>query len=235
MKSSSEVDDLMNFMVTILNIKTTNENDIDELDKQMIMAHDFIKTKFGSLTIPEVKEAFKMYVAKELNIPVFRLLDCVAIGEVLNKYMDFRAEALRVYNDKKIKEMGKLPELTESAKEQIVIDGVNRVYNDFKTENTLSENVVYIFDYLVEKGILKGANTERLIAYYNTKIDQAKYNLIREYEKKSSEDAKERREIAENLEDIKNGTSPKIIIRAKRNVLTEYFTKQIELQKENIF
>lgn len=99
-----EIEDLMNFLVRILNIKTASAEEQDHLDFQMPIILDFIKSKFGMLTIPEIKEAFKMYVAREFaDIKVFRILDCVVVGEILGAYRNFSIESLRVYDAKKQK------------------------------------------------------------------------------------------------------------------------------------
>lgn len=86
----------------MMNIKVSNDTEKKDLQIQMLVVMDFIKSKFGNLTIPEIKEAFKMYVAREFpEIKVFRILDCVSVGEVLDAYKSFRNESLRVYSQKK--------------------------------------------------------------------------------------------------------------------------------------
>ena len=78
--SVEHFDSLINYLITILNIKTTSEQEKKDLNVQMLVVLDFIRTKFSSLTIEEVKEAFKMYVSKEFpEIKVFRILDCVVV------------------------------------------------------------------------------------------------------------------------------------------------------------
>lgn len=84
-----------------MNIKVSNETENRDLQIQMLVVMDFIKSKFGNLTIPEIQEAFKMYVAREFpQIKVFRILDCVSVGEVLDAYKSFRNESLRIYSPK---------------------------------------------------------------------------------------------------------------------------------------
>lgn len=99
---AAEVTDLMSYIIRILNIKVASKAEQDEMDFQMPIILDFIKSKFGTLTIPEIKEAFKMYVAREFEgIKVFRILDCILVGEILTAYTDFRNESLRIYDSKK--------------------------------------------------------------------------------------------------------------------------------------
>lgn len=134
--------------MTILNIKTSNQNDVVNVDKQMIMAFDLIKTKFGNLTIPEIKEAFKMYVSKEFpEIKVFRMLDCVAVGEVLNAFTTFRADTLRSYSQKKQALLYKKPESNEDDKIKIRESFLNYLFEDLK-ENKFSKDAWILFEEL---------------------------------------------------------------------------------------
>ncbi len=101
-ESKQDINSLLNFLITIINIKVSSEEEKLQLDKQMILIFDLIKTKFGSLTVPEIKEAFKMFIAKEFpELKVYRILDCVVVAEVLNAYKEFRNDSLRAYDFKK--------------------------------------------------------------------------------------------------------------------------------------
>ena len=83
--NANDLSALINYIIIILNIKVEDsKEEIQRMNQQMVMVGDFLRTKFGHLTIPEIKEAFKMYLAREFpNIKVFRILDCPSIGEVL--------------------------------------------------------------------------------------------------------------------------------------------------------
>ena len=131
--SKQETNGMLNFMVTILSIKITNDQDRFELDQQMILVFDLIRTKFGTLTIPEIKEAFKMYVAKEFpEIKVFRMLDCVSVGEILRAFTDFRNESLRVYDDKKRSLLNQPKGTSIEERKEIRNDFLKHIFNDIK-------------------------------------------------------------------------------------------------------
>ena len=134
--SKEETNGMLNFMVTILSIKTTNDQDRFELDQQMILVFDLIRTKFGTLTIPEIKEAFKMYVSKEFpEIKVFRMLDCVSVGEILRAFTDFRNESLRVYDDKKRNLLNQTKATSIEERKEIRNDFLKHLFNDIKIYN----------------------------------------------------------------------------------------------------
>lgn len=232
----SEIDGLMNYMVSVLNIKAANEDEVSELEKQMILVLDLIRSKFGNLTIKEVEEAFKMYVSKELNIKVFRLLDCVSVGEILNQYVNFRNESLRVYDHKKQQFQNRLPEMTEEAKEEIVKNGINKRFLDYKSSGELEDPTEYIFDFLLEKGIIKNSTTPKLVQYYQDKLQQAKIEIQKELEDSMiSPDDVVRKTAKIEYEDFVKVGSNKTMLRAKKIVLGEYFEKQKQLGKTIIF
>ena len=92
---------LINYLVTLINIKTTTEAEFKDLEIQMFVILDFIKSKFGQLTEEEIKEAFKMYVAKDFgHKEIYRTLDTIVVSDVLNKYLDYRSQVLRSYDQK---------------------------------------------------------------------------------------------------------------------------------------
>ena len=55
---ATEIEDLLNYLFRILNIKTSSKEEQDNLDFQIPIILDFIKSKFGFLTIPEIPILF---------------------------------------------------------------------------------------------------------------------------------------------------------------------------------
>lgn len=232
----SEIDNLMNFMISVLNIKASNNDEVSELEKQMVLVLDLIRSKFGNLTIKEVEEAFKMYVSRQFDIKVFRLLDCVSVGEILNQYTNFRNESLRVYDQKKQQIKNKLPEMTPEAKEEIVKSGINDRFSEYMETGEIEDPTEYIFDFLLKKGIIKNGNNPKLVQYYQDKLDQAKIQIQKEIEiAMLSVDDAIRKAAKAVYEDFIEEGSTKVVIRAKKIVLLEYFEKQKQLGKTIIF
>lgn len=230
-QSLNEIDDLLNFILNLLNIKSL-EDDFNDHQKNMAFIYKFIVDKFAFLTTEEVKEAFRMYVAKEFDIKVFRILDCVLIGDVLTSYIERRAEVLASYTPTDNKP--KLEAMTISAKEEINKQAVNRVYLEFKQEKSLPDGLGYIYDILVDHGKIKLANenTPKLQNYYNSKMTIAKNQLSIE---KKSELRKESSKfniagvnaVKEALLKIESGNSNEVVSRVKKLVLTDYFNNCI--------
>lgn len=160
--AKDELEDLMNFLIRILNIKISTDEDRENMNFQMVMIIDLIKTKFGSLTIPEIKEAFRMYVAREFSeIKVFRILDCAAVGEVLTAFTNFRTDALRTYTDKQIRERNELEQKSED-KEKIRNDFLHSVFSDIQSKQKFSSSAWLLFSDVESKLSINNATKKRL-------------------------------------------------------------------------
>lgn len=235
----NEVDDLVNFILDITSVKSLGETE-EEHGKNLAFIYNFIKSKYSFLTIEEVKEAFRMYVANQFDIKVFRMLDCIVVGEVLTSYIEYRNNMLKTYVPADI--TPKLDSITESGKEDINKKAVNRVYNEFKESKSLPDGLTYIYEILVEKGFIKvpNENTPKLQAYYEKKTNEAKDELILETKKEIEKskikfDKTNSMSLQNTLKSIEESKDNSIVLRAKKLVLKEFFTSKILDNQENIF
>lgn len=227
-EGANELSELINYIVTLLNLKVEDsEEEKGKMDMQMLLVGDLIRTEFGSLTIPEIKTAFRMYVSKQLPVKVFRILDCISVGEVLTAFIDYRNESLRVYDEKKraMKEQSQLPEVSKSQKQELVKSGIIRVFNEYKETKVLPEPNAWIFDELYERGLIKGGTTPALQAYYQKKYEQAQQEIETELKQQNIESPAHLREVKTEIEKVITGQSDKVIIRTKSIILKEYFDK----------
>ncbi len=233
----TEYEDLINHLTKLLNIKTSSE-DSKDFEYQMILILDFVKSKFGFLTIPEIKEAFKMYVAKDFgHKEIYRNLDTILVSDVLNCFVNFRSDSLRTYNEKNnILAIEASNKLSDSEKEKIMIDAVNNKFTEFIETKQVSEPVEHIFKELFDRKLLKmpTKDTPNTSAYYDKKLLEAKVQVERELKSQVSTSKNETNKIKEELDKIVNNESGKVEIRAKKLVIIDFFNKQIELNKEQI-
>ncbi len=136
--SLDDISDVLNYLIELMNIKT-DINDLIQMNRKMLIVADLIRTKFGHLTGEEIKEAFKMYVAKEFpHVKVFRILDAISVGEVLNSYTTLRNEKLKQYNNRKSIEYTE-PEYTQDQKEQIYLEWEKDFLQRFKDGGRVSD------------------------------------------------------------------------------------------------
>lgn len=208
------------------------KNEIDSLVGQDIMR--MILSTYADLTLEEIYKAFELerYGSFEDKTEHFQLFNADYIAKILKKYKNWKLN-MKTHHDI-TSNAKRLSEITESQKEQILINGVNRFYQEYQDTKIIADPSEYIFDFLVEKGNIKNNNKPKLLEYYQLKLQEAKKELEKEQSKKTAIDKIERQRIKVDLDQIVAGYSPKIIIRAKRNILKEYFDKQISLKAEKI-
>jgi len=157
---------LINYIINILNIqKPTDDETISVMDQQMLIVGDLIRTKFGHLTIPEIKEALKMYVAREFpEIKVFRILDAISIGEILNTYTSFRNTALQNYSNKKQILLNAPTQPSDEQKKQIREEFLKTVFDEIKSTG-FSGGSWSIYDELVESGKINVSDSDKKKLY----------------------------------------------------------------------
>jgi len=206
---------------------------IDDLNKPDI--RNAILNQYSDLTLEEIYKAFELerYNVYESKTEHYQLFNAEYVTSILKKY--------RVYKNNIQIQQNITPEQKESAKiddeekENIMKNAVNRVFQEFIETQNIEGITEYIFDFLVEKGKIKTKGTEALVLYYQTKLEEAKLQLKKETETADAKSPAEKKQFKIDLERIVTGQSGKILIRAKRNILFEYFNKQIQLNQQTIF
>lgn len=207
---------------------------IDNFTKQDILK--LVLTKFSTLTIEEIYKAFELerFGSYETKTEHYQLFNAVYVSDILKKYCEWKTnQKIELnYQNPKIEEK---KVISENEKREIVKNGVERVFSEFKNENKIEDNLEYIFDFLVYEKLIKSDLKEEpnLAKYFMTKIEIAKNELIAEEREKIN--ILEPSKSAETFKKIREGISPAINIRAKKLVLIDFFNKQIELGKQKIF
>jgi hypothetical protein len=194
-----------------------------------------IFTHYSDLTLEEIYKAFELerFNVYEEKTEHFQQFNAEYVTAILKKYRVYKHKIKTEHNIVPAKDSEKEP--SEEEKEQMVKNAVNRVFDEYKDTGTIEGITEYIFDFLVEKGKIKTRCSEALVKYYEQKLSEAKEQLKKENEKTEAKNPAERKSLTIDLERIVSGRSGKILIRAKRNILLEYFKKQTELKTETIF
>lgn len=225
---------LIGIMLTKILTLSGIKNEIDSLIGQDITKMIF--STYGDLTVEEIYKAFELerYGSFEDKTEHFQLFNADYIAKVLKKYKNWKHN-IKTHHDISLNKTLQLDAITESQKETILQNGVNRMYQEYKLSKTIEDPSEYIFDFLIEKGKIKNNSNPKVLEYYQQHLQKAKRQLEIETSKQMSSSKSERTQIKIDLDEIIAGFSPKIIIRAKRNILSEYFEKQILIKTETIF
>lgn len=193
-----------------------------------------LKNYCQDLTLEEIYKAFELerYGEYPTKSNHFQLFGTDYFSEVVKKYRVWKREQLTAHNIT-IEVKNQLPEKTISQIKQDLDKGIILRFNEFKTFKPMTEPIIHIYDELLNRGVILGANTPKLIDYYNQKQKEAKHQLEKELEKEIAVNfSTKRKDLQKILEQVQGGNSNKIIVRTKRIVLEEYFTKLLSEDKD---
>jgi hypothetical protein len=228
---------VVGLMITKISALAGINNEIDMATKSDLLR--YVKTRCKDITLEEIYKAFELerYNEYPTKSNHFQLFGTEYFSEVIKKYRVWKLENQTYYNISKNENNLKISAITESQKEEILINGIKRVFNEYKQLKTLSEPCVHIFDELLSRGLILGAVNPKFEKYYSDKSEQAKIELEKELEvQKSNSNFIQRKNIERDIEKILQGNSNKIIVKTKKIVLKEYFDnlilKEIEIEVE---
>ena len=117
---------------------------------------------------------------------------------------------------------------------------LRKIVKHFLETGNIEEPVIHIFKELIERKFIKlpTKETPKLYVYYNNKLQEAKKQIINEYENTTEPDKYKRKELKSILSSILNNednldAKSKIENRAKKLVLIHFFNtkKRNNIQK----
>jgi hypothetical protein len=208
------------------------KNPIDNFIKQDIV--NMLGGHWSNLSIEELIKAFELerFGAYEDKTEHYQLFDCSYIAQILKKYQKWSREKkieLNITNQNLMEEN----KISESDQFEIMTNAINEKYKYFLETGKIEEPVIHIFKELIERGFIKMPNKEtpKLYAYYDNKLQEAKNQIIHEYENTTEPDKFKRKELKSILASILNNdenldAKSKIENRAKKLVLLDFFNKQ---------
>lgn len=211
---------------TLMQIK----NPIDQFVKQDIV--NMLTGYWSILSFEELIKAFELerFGAYKEKTEHYQLFDCNYISQVLKKYQAWKRENKIELNISKEKET---QSIDKDEIQKIMIEAVNNKYNEYLLENTISEPFIHVFKELVEQGRIKlsNANTPKLEIYYQSKLEQARAEILKETELEVTSDKSKRISNKAIIQSIISGienedAKAKIEIRAKKIVLSEFFKSE---------
>lgn len=225
---------LVGVMITKIAVLAGIKNEIDYANKSDLLR--FVKTRCNSITLEEFYKAFEMerFGMYDTKTDHFQLFNAEYCASIINKYLKWKRTS-QIEHNLSNTDVKSLPDVTDSQKKGIMNNALIRVFNEFKQSKTLPQPCNYIFDELVERGMIKLGVTDKLVAYYEKTTRIARSQLLRELEaqKRVSRDKAESNSLKEQIEKITKGSTESVYGRVKKIVLTQYFTKLV-LQEVDI-
>lgn len=151
-------------MIVILNLKVSDDSEQDALNRQMLLINDQITRFHSNFTAEEIKEAMRLYVSGNLNIKIFRLIDSIAISEILNAYNLHRHRLTESFvKERKLLIEGK-NEPTEEDKKKSLEQFIEMVFEEV-SEKGFCSDAWYLFKHLEKKGNISISNEDKEVLY----------------------------------------------------------------------
>lgn len=95
--SPDKIIELLNYLYVLLNVK--KDNQLNQIEESVL--NGVILKNFGNFSTDEIKHAFRLGVAGELEIEMYNKLDSITFGKVLTAYKNYKAKKIKnFYNTK---------------------------------------------------------------------------------------------------------------------------------------
>lgn len=206
------------------------KNAVTESEKEDIK--EFILMRFKSLSLNEIEYAFKLerYSLYESKSSHYQLFNTDYVSMILNKYIQWKRKIN--FKNNLIAKSKNEKEVSNQEKKQLEFQAVNKSLEYFIEHRSVDLNRIYVYDILDKLGYMPTNNEEKRKIKVDAQLILEK-DLTREKENKKSNSIDEKRQFDRVLEDVKNGISPKIIIKCKELVLSKFY-RDLTLEKNRL-
>lgn len=205
------------------------KNEIDPF-----MAEDvnrMIFSLYSDLTLEEIYKAFELerHGAYPEKTEHYQLFSADWVSSILKNYKSWKTNARIQYN------ISNLPieeekKLSPEEEYEVLQKASIRLYNEFLETDEVSVPCFHVFDFLYDRKLFP-KNVD-----YQEKYLIAKSQIEKELKSQKSTSRQERNKIEESLLEIQEKKNPKVLLRAKKLVLQDYFTdlKEMNMTMEEI-
>lgn len=196
----------------LLNLMAVNG---DDKVQQHAAAFIFMKSKLNRFTFEEIIEAFHMHVAGELGTKVFRELNAVTMGEVLNKFEEIRNQSMRTYFNTLKLDQAKEMQLSPEEYKAREIESLKYFFMEWANTGVLPTGASTIYDYLNKIKLLKPSAEERRKQYSLAQTKLAKEAKIMSINKQ---------QYSEVMASIESDSCSRAIVISKTALLSSFFS-----------
>ena len=175
--------------------------------------------RFKMLSFDEISYAFKLERYGNLGnrIEHYQLFDAKYVSEVLDKYLLWKKNKIVQHNLNTSKNNNK--ELSKKESEFIMIEAVDRIEKEYKSNKEITGAFTHVYGYLFDKGLLPQHTNK----FKSGILVKAKAIAKSEEMTKAGSDFSFHQQLKTTLENIDNNKHDNIKTISKRLVLEEYF------------
>jgi len=120
-----------------------------------------ILSEYNDLTLEEIYKAFELerYGVYESRTEHYGLFNAQYVTDIIKKYRVWKQNTKMQHN---ISPPMALPEITDGQKNEIVVNGIIRVFDEYREKGIMPEPNAYIFDQLYDLNIIKPGDTPEI-------------------------------------------------------------------------
>ncbi len=159
--SPEKIIELLNYLYVLLNVK--KDNQLNEIEESVL--NGVILNNFGNFSTDEIKHAFRLGVAGELEIELYNKLDSITLGKVLQAYKRYKAKKIKNFkSNNMIKEKKNItPEKKAEIEQEFITNCVVPYFDERKemTEPKIDSGTYAVFKYLWDQGDIKLTKKEK--------------------------------------------------------------------------
>ena len=134
LNNPDKIIELLNYLYVLLNVK--KDNQLNEIEESVL--NGVILKNFGNFSTDEIKHAFRLAVAGELELELYNKLDSITFGKVIQAYKKHKANKIKQFKSNKLNI--KQPQITIDEKNKIEQDFIKNCINPYVEERkTMTE------------------------------------------------------------------------------------------------
>lgn len=110
----------------------------------LLASAELVKNKFAGLSFFDLREAFEMYAAQQLDTDAktyYGKFDAMVLGKILSSYKRFRDKAIFEYNKLEMIDIARQEDIKKEEKNQKAIAKVLQSYQDLKQKFNATGNI----------------------------------------------------------------------------------------------
>ncbi|MDR2223581.1 MAG: hypothetical protein LBE34_12755 [Flavobacteriaceae bacterium] len=192
---------------------------------------------YSHLTPEEIFKAFELERMRlyETVTKHYQLFDTGYAAEILKKYEAWKLELKQKHNISKetvLPTQNQLPEVSESQKKKILDDGIKRLFEEYKSNDSILPPFSHVFQELVFRGIIPYPNEKsslKLNEWYSEKKQLAKELVEKEIQNEISnpERTQSKSLLQQILGEVELGKHEKIQLKLEQIILEGVFQRRI--------
>ncbi len=216
------------------------KGEIDEITKKDLS--NLISNRFNNLSVIEISKAFEnerfgLYESKSNGYNYF---GAEYVSEILDKYEAWKLDLKQRHNitrESVIPIQNQSPEISESQKTEIMNQAIERLFEEYKKNKSISPPFNHVFQELVERGIIKypsEESSEKLKEWYSEKRQLAQELVEKEIKAEilNPDRVQSKTVLQQILSQVQQSEHEKIELKLQKIILEGVFQKHIDKTAE---